>query len=71
MPFLGVGLAYAQFQHFTLNEMEDIYIKDDAFQEDAYKISKELVDLNEAIRNLSNHTEASYQLVSYIHEKCL
>jgi exopolysaccharide biosynthesis protein len=65
-PFIGLGIAYAQLQPFSLDEMETLAIKGDAFQEEAYIISRQLLDLQDSIREVRVTAETAGRLINLI-----
>jgi len=67
-PFLGLGLAYAQLQPFSLLEMDDLAIKEDTFQEEVDLASGQLRALQESIRETLLTAETSHRLISLIRQ---
>jgi hypothetical protein len=65
-PFLGMGLACAQWPPFSLDEMETLALQEEIWQAEADRISGQLLHLKESIGETRTATENSYQLISMI-----
>ena len=67
-PFLGLGIAYGQLYPFALDATEAFSITGQEFQEESTRISGQLHDLQESIREARNVVERSKLLVSLIRQ---
>lgn len=67
-PFIGLGIAYAKVQPFSLPEMETLALKADAFQEEAEIVSGQMVALKDSLQELQESAETTGQLIRAIRQ---
>lgn len=65
-PFLGLGLAYAQLQPFTLSEINTLAIREEAFKSDVGRTREKLLALTEELREARQVAAASQLLAGLI-----
>lgn len=67
-PFLGMGLAGAQWPPFPWNEMESLVLQDETWRAEADQISGQLLAFKESLRELCSTAGNSQQLISMIRQ---
>ncbi|MGI5823634.1 MAG: phosphodiester glycosidase family protein [Dethiobacteria bacterium] len=67
-PFLGMGLAGAQWPPFPWHEMEDLTIQDEIWLAEADQISGQLLALKESIKETRTAADSSCRLISMIRQ---
>ncbi len=67
-PFLGLGIAYAQLQPFTFNEMGTLALQEEALQEDADLTYSQIINLTENIQQARLTAEMSTLAARLIRE---
>jgi exopolysaccharide biosynthesis protein len=65
-PFLGLGIAYAQLQPFSVPGIATLALEGEALRQENHGITAQLLDMRESIREMRAATEASHQLISMI-----
>lgn len=70
-PFLGLGIAYAQLQPFSLDVVGALAMQEEVYQEESGKISSQLRDMQESIFETRAAVETSHHLISLIREDAL
>jgi hypothetical protein len=71
IPFMGAGLAYAQLQPFSAQEIENMSLQDGVFKSEARQLSEQILILNQAIGELSDSTEASSRMISLMQNNAI
>lgn len=68
-PFIGLGVAYAQLQPFTFNEMETLALQEEPFREDTEQVYEQIYSLTEQLQQTRLAVEQSKQYSQLLREE--